>query len=398
MTSSCFRMLTLLQTLVGARTIQEGHNDLMYDFVHASSNIITSIDRFLHGGRSRLRRDRAQTTGQYNFTATEAGIAHGKLVTQDEVPSWMGGLYIAPDTGDECGALCGGALISPGVFVVAAHCVFGEIDEDGQLSTLEHKLDVLRVALQQAYVPTPEECESGQSRPIPSEHVYKVTAAHRHCDWSPEPDAERDTFLYKDIAVLYLDRCADVETARFAGRGFHVAAGTSADVYGWGEDEHREESSYLKKASMTIASVGTTDQDCHHSGPTHPGVMCSDLENGKAPGARSGDSGGPVMVGGTHVGIVSGGGERNAQLVRTAYYQKFLEVVVRHDPCYRAGDAKGVFDKPCEDCGPVALASYYPPLRAIDKDIAICGLPRAECSAPALAFLSLLVFLRIGGL
>mmetsp|Transcript_11986 Transcript_11986/g.26638 ORF Transcript_11986/g.26638 Transcript_11986/m.26638 type:complete len:196 (+) Transcript_11986:405-992(+) len=155
-----------------------------------------------------------------------------------------------------CGALCGGALISPGVFVVAAHCVFGEIDEDGQSSSLEHKLDVLRVALQQAYVPTPEECESGQSRPIPSEHVYKVTAAHRHCDWSPEPDAERDTFLYKDIAVLYLDRCADVETARFAGRGFHDAAGISVDVFGWGEDEHREESSYLRKASMTIASVG----------------------------------------------------------------------------------------------------------------------------------------------
>lgn len=388
----------LLVPIAGARISHAGQRDLVYDFVHASSELITSIDRFVHGSHSRLRHGRVESGGHYNFTATEAGIAYGKLVPQDQVPSWMGGLYIAPDTGDECGALCGGALISPGVFVVAAHCVFGEIDEDGQSSSLEHKLDVLRVALQQAYVPTPEECESGQSRPIPSEHVYKVTAAHRHCDWSPEPDAERDTFLYKDIAVLYLDRCADVETARFAGRGFHDAAGISVDVFGWGEDEHREESSYLRKASMTIASVGSTDQDCHHSGPTHPGVMCSDLQNGQAPGARSGDSGGPVMAGRTHVGIVSGGGERNAQLVRTAYYQKFLEVAVRHDPCYRAGDATGVFDNPCEDCGAVAPASYYPPLPVIDTDITVCGLPRAGCNAPALAVLSLLVVFRSGAL
>jgi hypothetical protein len=270
------------------------------------------------------------------------------------------------------------------VFLLAAHCIY-ETDA-GLLHTLKQPLDTFRVALQEAYVPTPEECSAGHPKPIPSERVYKIKSAHRHCDWSNNPDIS-DKFLYKDIAVLYLDRCADAKTPLIAGRGFNDHAGMETLVYGWGEDEKHVESSYLKVGNMTVATVGTTDQDCgHQKGKTHPGVMCVDLEKNKAPGARSGDSGGPVMVDNTHVGIVSGGDGKNAQLARTAYYQTFLEVVLRHDTCRTPGNEKALFDSYCEaDCGEMAAASYYPPLMVVDKNITACKLPDSASSMPATA-------------
>jgi hypothetical protein len=303
-------LVALLGQVACYRTGYE--HDFVHTVVHAGSQLITEIDHLIHRNQGKLRRAVVDSDGRYNDPAYLMGIAHGDLVPQNEVPAWMGGLYVAEGSGDECGAVCGGALISPGVFLVAAHCIFGELTEDGELHTLENRLDTLRVALQQAYVPTPDECESGRAKPIPSERVYKIRSAHRHCDWSNNPDIS-DSVLYKDIAVLYLDRCADVRTPLIAGRGFDDHAGMETVVYGWGEDEKHVESSYLKVGNMTVASVGTTDQDCgHQRGKTHPGVMCVDLKNNKAPGARSGDSGGPVMVDNTHVGIVSGGDEKNA--------------------------------------------------------------------------------------
>ncbi|WP_373560550.1 S1 family peptidase [Streptomyces sp. 1331.2] len=185
------------------------------------------------------------------------------------------------------GQFCGGALVGPTKVVTAAHCFYDEAK--GRVERPGLKVIVGR-----------DDMRGAAGREVMVKSVWI------HPDYSFAANMN-------DVAVLTL---ADSQGARpvveLVGQGETepYAAGTRAQVYGWGDTSGRGDySPTLRGVDVPIVP----DQTCGHAYPGGPdgkfdarGMVCAGEEKG-GKDACQGDSGGPLIVGGRLVGLVSWG-------------------------------------------------------------------------------------------
>ncbi|WP_330305562.1 MULTISPECIES: trypsin-like serine protease [unclassified Streptomyces] len=189
------------------------------------------------------------------------------------------------------GYFCGGTLVAPNKVLTAAHCVAG-LDWVNNGAVVAGTAGLL-------------DDTSG-------------TVAGVYRQWN-HPHYNSTT-VQNDIAVLTLDRPLEQQWTRLvaAGDSASYAAGKTATVYGWGLTsgaEGADLSATLRKVDLTVQS----DATCNSAMQTVLGeddfvegsMFCAGTPaTGTDEGTKSpcnGDSGGPVIVGGKVVGIVSWG-------------------------------------------------------------------------------------------
>ncbi|MFJ9843853.1 S1 family peptidase [Kitasatospora sp. NPDC101155] len=185
------------------------------------------------------------------------------------------------------GQFCGGALVTPTKVVTAAHCFYdeakGRVDRPG-LKVIVGRDDMRGSA----------------------GHEVVVRSVWVHPGYNFAANMN-------DVAVITL---ADSQGARpvveLVGQGESApyAAGTRAQVYGWGDTSGRGDYSPVLRG-VDVPMV--PDQACAHAYPGGPdgrfdarGMVCAGEEKG-GKDACQGDSGGPLIVGGRLVGLVSWG-------------------------------------------------------------------------------------------
>lgn len=202
---------------------------------------------------------------------------------------WVVGLASRQQFGaGRSGQFCGGALVTPTKVVTAAHCFYDEsrgvrVERPG-----------LRVILGR------DDMRGSAGREV------LVRTVWIHPDYS-------FTANMNDVAVVTL---ADPQGSRpvidLVGQGETepYAAGTRAQVFGWGDTTGRSDySPTLRGVDVPVIA----DQTCAHAYPGGPdgkfdarGMVCAGEEKG-GKDACQGDSGGPLVIGGRLAGLVSWG-------------------------------------------------------------------------------------------
>ncbi|HEX6341918.1 serine protease [Umezawaea sp.] len=178
---------------------------------------------------------------------------------------------------------CGGALVAPDRVVTAAHC----LTEQLALTKRDRSPQAIRVV-------------AGRSDLRAGGPSVRVAGVWKHPDF-------REVTKGDDVAVLTLSEPLPQATVPLvdAGDTASYAPGTGATVLGWGRTaEGAEPSPTLRQVDVPVVS----DADCGRAVPRFrpDGMVCAGLpEGGKD--ACEGDSGGPMVVRGRLVGVVSYG-------------------------------------------------------------------------------------------
>lgn len=226
-------------------------------------------------------------------------IIGGTTTTISTAP-WMAQLWYYDDKGttseaDDLGFFCGGSVVSPTKILTAAHCVKGyDWKANGAVITGT------------AQLPTSDSAGNTNL------HGGTVTGAWRQ--WNHP--SYSSTTIDNDIAVITLARPVTAKPIRMTTSGdtTSYAANTKATLYGWGRTTSTTQdiSETLKTATLPINSDTTckatygTDFVAGHM--VCAGTKATGTDAGTTT-ACNGDSGGPLIVNGRIVGVVSWGVE-----------------------------------------------------------------------------------------
>lgn len=208
-------------------------------------------------------------------TQRDPKIIGGDPVTNPSAYPWMAFLQVQGS--DNLWYSCGGTLISPTKVLTAAHCVDG--------------FD---------YVNKGVVIFGGVDLEVAVDRVVHPTEQWRHPDFEPNQ-------LANDVAVLTLPAPVPYQVLPIAGPADSAlyAAGTQAQVFGWGRSESgRPADGKLRKA--TIPLLGPDGCTALPGEQTGAGMICAGDGTGTVTPCN-GDSGGPLVVAGRVVGIVSWG-------------------------------------------------------------------------------------------
>jgi secreted trypsin-like serine protease len=179
---------------------------------------------------------------------------------------------------------CGGALIAPTVVLTAGHCV---TEEDGSLSDhTDHRVVIGRSDLR---------ATGGEEIP--------VAGITRH------PLYDNGTLFY-DVALLKLAQPSAAPLASVAGLGMRLSEKQRGTAIGWGLTRQNGTSSpRLLRAKLPLWSNRRCDRAYRAlNAPFHePGLMLCAASRRAGRDVCNGDSGGPLLVRGRIVGVVSFG-------------------------------------------------------------------------------------------
>jgi secreted trypsin-like serine protease len=274
----------------------------MHSLVHAAAGAGSIAPRVRTAVRAALRR-RVPLLGALALLpaaavplaapATQAAaggvVVGGNTTTTDQQP-WVVALASRSrfDTG-RSGQFCGGVAVGPRTVITAAHCFGSEV-----LGVSDwRRLSDLRVIADRTDL-------SGDA----GEELAPLRV------WvNPGFDPATNS---GDVAVITLDQDLPGAALPMAQPSdtADYAAGTSAEVYGWGDTTGRGDyADSLHVAEVTVLP----DADCRRAYPgsadgtyTPATMMCAGVARGGRD-ACQGDSGGPLVVAGRLVGLVSWG-------------------------------------------------------------------------------------------
>lgn len=179
---------------------------------------------------------------------------------------------------------CGGALVAPNRVVTAAHCMTERL----AVTAHERAADAVRVVV------------GRRDRATDSGQVVQVSRVWRHPDF-------RDVTTGDDVAVLTLAESVTTRPVALvdAGDTASYAPGVEATVLGWGRTaEGSGPSTTLRQVHVPVQD----DATCTKAVPTYrnSAMVCAGHPQG-GQDACEGDSGGPMVVRGRLVGVVSYG-------------------------------------------------------------------------------------------
>ncbi|MBM9507211.1 S1 family peptidase [Actinacidiphila acididurans] len=224
-------------------------------------------------------------------SAQANGVVVGGAPTTTDQEPWVVALSSPSRFGPQrSGQFCGGVAVGPRTVLTAAHCfgseVLGVADwrQLTDLRVIEGRTDLAG--------------NTGQE--------LKPTQVWVNPGFDPSTNSG-------DVAVVTLDHDlpggAALPMARATDTADYVA-GTSAEVYGWGDTTgHGDYADTLRVAPVTVLP----DADCERAYPGSADgrymrgtMMCAGVTAGGRD-ACQGDSGGPLVVAGRVVGLVSWG-------------------------------------------------------------------------------------------
>ncbi|CAG9802950.1 unnamed protein product [Chironomus riparius] len=174
---------------------------------------------------------------------------------------------------------CGSTIINEIWILTAAHCVVGRIG----------KTDLFSVHVESKYL------YPSNPNVVFAETIY------------PHQGYNASNQYINDIALIKLKEPLKIQLfdwkVKLAMRGAYYKTGTPAVLAGWGYNESGGVAqTTLQKVNLQIYTASDCDEI--HNSKVHASNICGGVEGGYQ-GQCSGDSGGPLLVRGVQVGIVS---------------------------------------------------------------------------------------------
>ena len=225
-----------------------------------------------------------QMRGTYGVRSKEASprdeykIARGRDVAPGEWP-FVVLIFRVLDREQESFASCTGTLVAPDWILTAAHCLVGE---DGSVANpsdvfvvVGHDLIAINNSVQQG----------------------DTTSVRQATQVVPHPQYSTLILGRNDIGLIQLDQPFPITPIKIltpAEEAQYAPSGTTAVAVGWGQTENGEHPTILQQVNVPLLSLTECRRRLRPFGLGQPdGTFCAGTA---AEGARSGDSGGPLLV------------------------------------------------------------------------------------------------------
>ncbi len=283
----------------------------------------------LHKGKLELPTPGAKGPRFQSGTSAKPRIVGGTFASASEFPHIVGVVTTLRLGGEYYWYWCTGSIIAPNKVLTAAHCV---TDGPGTTRVIAGNDRILD--------------EYGNIINT-SGYVAEVGSTWTHPGWNlAQQYQDENAPIRNDVSVITLKKNLPAEYTPIAmgtqGDQTPYAAGTTAVIAGYGidYDANGQEiaDSRLRKATVPMQSDSYCDvpnlyypSEMFCAGAGRPGAPASDTCNG--------DSGGPITVGGTQVGITSWGfacGEAPGFYVRLNNYVNAVKADFTRPPLINA--------------------------------------------------------------
>lgn len=257
-----------------------------------------------------------------NTSSVEPMIIGGSETTISTAP-WMAQLWYhddknTTDTSDDVDFFCGGAVVAPTKILTAARCLR---NDNRDYNWQAHG----------AVVTGTDQLPTTDSTGTTDLHGGQATAVLRQW-WQPgyDPVDKEAGKNENDLGVLTLSVPVKATPIRMVTSGDtgSYAAGTQAEIYGWGRTSStgQDISQTLQTATLTLQSDSTCS-GAYDSAFVAGRMVCAGTQSGSDTGTSAmcdGDFGGPLVVGGRIVGVASWGYYNDC--VAEGYYSVFTKV------------------------------------------------------------------------